>query len=400
MADSLISHRQVGISSRCCCRCLLFLLLTPNARVVSNRTLLYRAVWLGCVVASCRLLLLSMAPRFLRYRQPPGPGNTRQAVRYILPCARDAGHARQKVWEGIRIEAPDSNFGRLVGWQWVGAGFTGFNSSPLSIRLAIPPPRRWYTGATEPGSQRNREPDRHAAPVRQAPCSGPPLAPPVTTPRQLLQARPRPAVSGGTARGAHLPTLLAPLSLPGPALQALWHSASHVFPARVCLCLCLSAYPSLVCEYRRQKCVCVCVSVCRVFNLFLSFLHRPSCPCHLAFLPTTTALSLSPLLLSTLSCRVAVAATAAHPPPPPLALLVVRQDNLDTSFISSPCTIEFTFALRTPRLETHQDTPYIPPPPTSTIKKHRHFIPSRIIPAQLNPPATTKNVRLRAPGLS
>lgn len=114
-------------------------------------------------------------------------------------------------------------------------------------------------------------------------------------------------------------------------------------------------------------CVCLCVG-------FLTFSSRssivPICPCNLAFLPTTTALSLSPLLLSTLSCRVAVAATAAHPPPPPLALLVVRQDNLDTSFISSPCTIEFTFALRTPRLETHQDTPYIPPqgqPPKNIV---------------------------------
>lgn len=141
----------------------------------------------------------------------------------------------------------------------------------------------------------------------------------------------------------------------------------------------------------------MCVSVCRVFNLFLLFLHRP----YLPLPPRLPAYHhhrpfLSPLLLSTLSCRVAVAATAAHPPPP-LALLVVRQDNLDTSFISSPCTIEFTFALRTPRLETHQDTPYIPPP-TSTTKKHRHFIPSRIIPAQLNPPATTKTFDCARPG--
>lgn len=114
----------------------------------------------------------------------------------------------------------------------------------------------------------------------------------------------------------------------------------------------------------------MCVSVCRVFNLFLLFLHRP----YLPLPPRLPAYHhrrpfLSPLLLSTLSCRVAVAATAAHPPPP-LALLVVRQDNLDTSFISSPCTIEFSFALRTPRLETHQDTPYIPPqrqPPKNIV---------------------------------
>lgn len=254
-----------------------------------------------------------------------------------------------------------------------------------------PTPRSWHTG---PQSLRARKP---APTTRRAPCSGPPVVPPVTAPRQPVRPVLRPTVSA-QLQGAHLPTpatRLGPLSLPGPALQALWHYASHVFPARVSVSVCLSVpgcqclptqVPTVGSERKRNT---ECVSVCRLFNLFLSFLHRPCLPCHLAFLPTTT-LSLSPLLLSTLSCRVAVAATA--PAPPPLAVLVVRQDTLDTSFISSPCTIEFTFALRTPRLENNQDTPYIPPTYPQSQPPKNIVISSHLASFQHNfsPPATTK----------
>lgn len=260
-----------------------------------------------------------------------------------------------------------------------------------------PSPRSWHTYlGTGPQSLRARKPESQHPPHTQLHVLDPRRSASHSTP-SARQARLAADCLCATARSppTHLATPPVP-ARPSPA-STLALCISRLSRACVCVCLpirpWLRAYLGTYSSGRKRNRV--CVSVCRVFNLFLSFLHRPYLPCQLAFLPTT-ALSLSPLLLSTLSCRVAVAAATAAPPP--LAVLVVRQDNLDTSFISSPCTIEFTFALRTLAWKTIK----IPPsyPPKSTTKKHRHFIPSRIIPAQLQSSGNNPNVRLRAPGLS
>lgn len=115
-----------------------------------------------------------------------------------------------------------------------------------------------------------------------------PVAPPVTAPLQPVRPVLRPTVSA-QLQGAHLPTWLRPLSLPGPALQALWHSASHVFPARVSVSVCLSV-PGCVHTWvptavgaRGTECVCLCVG-------FLTFSSRSSID------PTSPASSPSCLL--------------------------------------------------------------------------------------------------------
>lgn len=77
-----------------------------------------------------------------------------RAVRYILPVHGDAGLHSKKCGEGIRIAAPDSNFGRLVGWQWVGAGPDLLGQVQSTVDQAFhPSPGRWYR-ATEQESQR------------------------------------------------------------------------------------------------------------------------------------------------------------------------------------------------------------------------------------------------------
>ena len=155
-----------------------------------------------------------------------------KAVRYILPVHGVAGLHSKKCGEGIRIAAPDSNFGRLAGWQWVGAG-PGLLGRVQST-----------------GSQRAREP----APVVQAPCSGPPSlrhsqhpVSPSTAFCFCSTARSPPTHPAGPPVPAQ--------SSPASTL-ALWHPASHVSPAR-CVCACLPVCLSVPgCE----RCVCVCVS--------------------------------------------------------------------------------------------------------------------------------------------
>lgn len=241
VADSLISHHQVGFSSRCCCRCCCSCFLTPM--LVSCRVGL-------CCVGLCGWVAWLRRVGSCCSRWPPGsrgtdnlqvPGRqSRRSGTYYLVHGLHPMHGK-KCGEGIRIEAPDSNFGRLVGWQWVGAGFTGFNSSPPVDQVGNPSPRRWYTRghrAREPEKQRARQTDRHAAPVRQAPCSGPPSRSSSHNTPSAPQARPRPAVSGGTARSP-------PTHSAGPPVPARPSPAST-------LALCIS----------RLSRACVPVSVC------------------------------------------------------------------------------------------------------------------------------------------
>lgn len=114
----------------------------------------------------------------------------------------------------------------------------------------------------------------------------------VLDPLSLLQSQHPVSSSGPSAacclwRNCKEPTY--PLSWPPcpcPA-QPCKHSGTLHLTSFPRVCLCLSAYPSLVCEYRRQKCVCVCL--CVGFLTFSSCSSIvPTCPCHLAFLPTTT----------------------------------------------------------------------------------------------------------------
>lgn len=134
------------------------------------------------------------------------------------------------------------------------------------------------------------------------------------------------ATAGAHPAGPPVPAQSSPAST-----LALWPSA-HLTPSRACVpvfpsvCLSVSAWYVSLCV-----CVCLCVGL-------LTFSSRssivPTYPYNLAFcLPPPL---LSPLLLSTSSCRVAVAASCCS-----LVLVlvvpVVRQDTLDTSsFISSP----------------------------------------------------------------
>lgn len=78
----------------------------------------------------------------------------------MLPSHGMQACTAKKCGEGIRIATPDSNFGRLVGWRWVGTGFT----NPLSIRLSIPPPQALAHRETEPSEP--GEPDRQRASAR------------------------------------------------------------------------------------------------------------------------------------------------------------------------------------------------------------------------------------------
>lgn len=199
-------------------------------------------------------------------RWPPGSRGTnnlqvpgtqgRRSGTYYLVHGMQAMHGK-KCGEGIRIEAPDSNFGRLVGWQWVGAGFTGFNSSSTVDQVGHPSPRRWYTGG-----HRAREPEKQRA--RQT-CSARQTGSMFWTPSRSSshntpsapQARPRPAVSGGTARSP-------PTHSPGPPVPARPSPASTLALcisrlSRACVCVCLPIRPWVASTVDRSVCVCVCV---------------------------------------------------------------------------------------------------------------------------------------------
>lgn len=223
-------------------------------------------------------------------------------------------HTARKCGEGIRIAAPDSNFGRMVGWRWAGARlyWVEFESTVDDQLAAHQCSRRGScaqtlrTHSTRPQSQRTTR----ASALHTGPRFWTPVAPPVTAPGQLVQPVRRPLFLRDCKEPTY-PLELGPLSLPGPALQALLALCISCL-SRSSVCVCLPIRPWLVSTYRlsaryterQRERESVCVSVCRLFNLFFSFLHLSHLPCHLAFFAYHHP-SLSPLLLSTLSCRVA-----------------------------------------------------------------------------------------------
>lgn len=184
-------------------------------------------------------------------RWPPGSRGTnnlqvpgtqgRRSGTYYLVHGMQAMHGK-KCGEGIRIEAPDSNFGRLVGWQWVGAGFTGFNSSSTVDQVGHPSPRRWYTGG--PQSPRARETESQTDMQRPSDRLH------VLDPLSLLQSQHPVSSSGPSAacclwRNCKEPTY--PLSWPPcpcPAQPCKHSGTLHLtsFP-RVCVCVCLPIRP-------------------------------------------------------------------------------------------------------------------------------------------------------------
>lgn len=183
---------------------------------------------------------------------------------------------------------------------------------------------------------------------------------------------------------------------PCPA-QPCKHSGTLHLTSFPRVCLCLSAYPSLTASRHgdRVERVCLCVG-------FLTFSSRssivptspatsPSClpppflshpfffrPCPVAS-PSLLILLLLLLLLSRFPSLVKTIPTH-HSFPPPVQL------NSHFCFENVSPGKQTRYPLHT----LHRQPP----------KKHRHFIPSRIIPAQLNLSGNSQNVRLRAPGLS
>lgn len=257
-------------------------------------------------------------------------------------------------------------------------------SNPLSIRLPIPRPSPG-AGLLRVQGHRARGPESQHPSYRLH----------VLGPLSLRQSEPaRGLLSRCSCKEPTCPPGWAPCPCP---VQPCKHSGTlHLtsFP-RVCL---VSACPSpaassyLALSAGGTEGVCLCVG-------FLTFSSRSS------IVPTSPATSpscppppfLTPssfdLVLSRRRCCCYCCCSS------PLAVLVVRQDNLDTSFISSPCTIEFAFCFENP---SPGKLPRYPPtyPQGQPPKKHRHFVPSRIIPAQLSPPATTKPFDCVRPGLS
>lgn len=180
-------------------------------------------------------------------RNLQGPAKARQAVRYMLPSHGMQACTAKKCGEGIRIATPDSNFGRLVGWRWVGTGFTG--STRIHCRSGCPslsPPQALAhthreTEPSEPG-----EPDRQTASARHTGSM-------FWTPRRSAshstpsarQARPRPAVSA-QLQGARPPTHSTWAPCPCSAQPCKHSGTLHLTSIpRVCACACLPIRPWL-----------------------------------------------------------------------------------------------------------------------------------------------------------
>lgn len=148
------------------------------------------------------------------------------------------------------------------------------------------------THSTRPQSQRTTR----ASALHTGPRFWTPVAPPVTAPGQLVQPVRRPLFLRDCKEPTYPPEL-GPLSLPGPALQALLALCISCL-SRSSVCVCLPIRPWPVSTYRlsaryteRQRervCVCLCVG-------FLTFSSRssisPTSPVTSPSLPTTTLLS-------------------------------------------------------------------------------------------------------------
>lgn len=132
-----------------CCRWSCFFLV-PNARVVSCYATTGLSGWVAWLrrVGSCcfRWPQVLEVHTTLKCCEHTACGQVHTTRAWV------AGVHGKKCGEGIRIATPDSNFGRLVGWRWVGAGFTG--STRIHCRSGCPSlPQALAHRETEPASQ-------------------------------------------------------------------------------------------------------------------------------------------------------------------------------------------------------------------------------------------------------